>query len=136
MVVKIVAWFLVNAVLPIMVPVLFLAIVVWFGDGTFPVKRLFFELVDSGFYIFSAATLIFSLYEDYGICEKCIKPLMQTILVLLMLATLFMFYKIQIETDDYVNSHHLQFYIIWLATAFFAGIVKYKILRYKEQLAL
>lgn len=136
MVVKIVAWFLVNAVLPIMVPVLFLAIVVWFGDGTFPVKRLFFELVDSGFYIFSAATLIFSLYEDYSICEKCIKPLMQTVLVLLMIATLFMFYKIQVETADYVNSHQLQFYIIWMATAVFAGIVKFKILRYKEQLAL
>lgn len=133
---KITAWFAVNALLPIIVPVLFLAIVSWFGDGTFPFVHLFIDLINSGFYIFSAATLIFSLYEEYRICEQCIKPGMQTILVLLMIASLFMFYKIQTATDSYVKGHQLQFYIVWGFTALFAGIVKYKILRYKKQLAL
>lgn len=132
---KIAAWFAVNALLPIIVPVLFLAIVSWFGDGTFPFMRLFMDLINSGFYIFSAATLIFSLYEEYGVCEQCIKPGMQTILVLLMIASLFMFYKIQTETDSYVKGHQLQFYIIWGATAMSAAIAKFKILKHKEQLA-
>lgn len=129
---KIVTWFLVNALLPIIVPVLFLASMAWLEDGNFPFATLFLDLVNSGFYMFSAATLVFSLYEEYGICEKCIKPIMQTVLVLLMLATLFMFYKNQKETADYVNSHQLQFYTIWGFTALFAGIVKYRILKYKE----
>lgn len=135
MYIKITSWFAVNAFLPIIVPVLFLAIVAWFEDGTFPFWCLFVDLINSGFYIFSAATLIFSLYEEYGICKKCITPIMQTILVLLMIASLFMFYKIQKETKDYVNDHRLQFYIIWLVTASCAAITKFKIFKYKKQLA-
>lgn len=132
---KILSWFLVNAFLPIVSPVLFLAIVAWFSEGTFPIVDLFFNLIDNGFYIFSAATLIFSLYEEYSICEKCIGIVMQTCLVLMLIVTLGMFYMIHKETVYYVNQHHTQFYLTWLMTAIFAGVGKYRILRYKKRLA-
>lgn len=61
---------------------------------------------------------------------------MQTMLVILMIATLGMFYKIQNGSEDYVNSHYLQFFIVWFMTAIAAGIVKYRILNYKKRLAI
>lgn len=133
---KIGLWFTMNAILPILVPVLFLAGGQWLSDGTFPLKDLFFQLTDSGFYIFSAATLVFSLYEEYDVCKRCISILMQTFLVLMMLVTLTMFYQIQNNSADYVNEHYKQFFITWFMTALLAGIVKYKILNYKRQLRI
>lgn len=132
---KILAWFLVNALLPIILPVLFLSVVKWFNNGTFPFIDLFFTLIGNGFYIFSAATLIFSLYEDYNICKKCIGIIMQTCLVVMLIITLWMFYMIQQETARYVSEHQIQFYITWLMTALFAGIGKYRIVKYKKRMA-
>lgn len=132
---NIILWFLVNAFLPIISPALFLAVIAWFSDGTFPFMDIFLKLIDGGFYIFSAAALVFSLYEEYNICEKCIGLLMQTSLVIMLVVTLGMFYVIHKESVDYVNQHHTQFYITWFMTAALAGIGKYKILRYKKQYA-
>lgn len=114
------------------IPALSLAVVDWFIDESFPIKELFVELVNDGFYIFSALALVFSLYEEYDICKKCIGPLMQSWLVLLMIATLGMFY--QIQGGEYLNTHQLQFGVIWSMTALFAGIIKYKIIKYKRDL--
>lgn len=129
-------WFLANALFPMIIPAFFLAIVAWFSDGTFPFGKQFCLLIDSGFYIFSAASLVFSLYEEYNICEKCVGILMQTCVVLLMIATLGMFYKIQNESIDYIENHRIQFYIIWTMTALLSGIIKYKMIRYKNRLAI
>lgn len=133
---RILLWFTVNALLPVLVPVVFLATLSWFKDGTFPIMKLFYLLIDSGFYIFSAATLVFSLYEEYDICKRCIGLVMQTVLVLLLIMTLGMFYQIQNNSADYVNAHHLQFYVVWIMTAFSAAIVKYRILDYKKKLRI
>lgn len=59
---------------------------------------------------------------------------MQTILVLLLIGTLGMFYKSIHKDASYVNSHHAQFYLIWTSTVVFAGIVKFKILDYKKKI--
>ena len=136
MIKKLLLWLIVNAILPIFVPVLFLATVVWISNGKFPCYDLFFDLINSGFYIFSALTLVFSLYEDFNICQRCIGLLMQTFLVVLMFLTLAMFYQMYNNSSEYISKHQFQFYTVWGVTAIFAGIVKYKILRYKKQLAL
>ena len=133
---QITLWFSVNALFPMAIPALFLAIVAWFSDGTFPLIKQFSLLIDSGFYIFSAASLVFSLYEEYDICEKCVGILMQTCVVLLMIATLGMFYKIQNESIDYIENHRTRFYIIWTMTALLSGIIKYKMIKYKNKLAI
>lgn len=130
---KLVIWFIVNAFLPIFVPVVFLASNVWLNDGMFPFFKLFNSLTDSGFYIFSALTLVFSIYEEYSICKKCIGIEMQTLLVILMFITLVMFMQIY-NGQEYVIGHKSQFYIVWLATAMSAGFAKFKILNYKQKL--
>lgn len=132
MFVRILVWFAVNAIFPIIIPVFFLAAVSWYNDGTFPFWKTFLDLINSGFYIFSASTLFFSLYEDYKEYNACIKPFIQTILVLMLIVSLFMFYKIHTGTKQYIEKHQLQFLITWLATAVFAVIAKYKILKYKN----
>lgn len=131
---NITSWFLVNAFLPIMSPVLFLAGIKWLGDGTLPVVELFFNLIDEGFYIFSAAGLVFSLYEEYDICKRCIGPIMQTFLVLFLLITFGMFHVMQNKSEDYVSQHHIQFYVIWFLTALCACCAKYNILNYKKKI--
>lgn len=130
-------WFLVNALLPIAVPALFLAIVAWFIDGSFPFWLLMGQLIKEGFYIFSALTLVFSLYEEYGLFKQCVGPMMQIWLVLMAMATLGMFYIMrQNSTSNYIDAHQFQFYLIWCATALSAVIVKFKILRLKANIGL
>lgn len=134
---QITLWFLANALLPIVVPALFLAVVAWFIDGSFPLKLLLEQLIKEGFYIFSALTLVFSLYEEYGLLKKCVGPLMQTWLVLMAIATLGMFYVMRKDaTTNYVAAHQLQFYVIWIATAISAIVIKFKILRLKTNIGL
>lgn len=134
---QITLWFLANAFLPIVVPALFLAVVAWFIDGSFPLKLLLEQLIKEGFYIFSALTLVFSLYEEYGLLKKCVGPLMQTWLVLMAIATLGMFYVMRKDaTTNYVAAHQLQFYVIWITTAISAIVVKFKILRLKTNIGL
>ncbi len=131
---NIVYWILANAFLPIISPVLFGAGIKWLDNRTFPFVELFFNLIDNGFYIFSAASLIFSLYEEYDICKRCISLIMQTILVLLLLIASGMFYIIYNKNEDYVSQHHMQFYLIWFLTALCACFVKYSILKYKKRM--
>lgn len=129
-------WFLVNALLPMAIPALFLASIAWFKDGSFPVIILLNDFINNGFYIFSASALVFSLYEEYGMCTKCIGIGMQTWIVLLMIATLGMFYQIQSQDATYLNNHQIQFGVIWCMTAISAGIIKYRIIKYKRKLAI
>lgn len=133
---NLILWLFVNAILPICVPALFLAAAEWISDGAFGFIELLISLSNSGFYIFSAATLVFSLYEEFSICRKCIGLIMQTLLVVLMFITLAMFYKIYNGSNEYVSNHQTQFYVIWMLTAVCAGTAKYKILSYKKQFAL
>lgn len=129
-------WILVNAILPIVIPALFLASINWLLDGSFPIRDLFSKLINDGFYIFSALTLMFSLYEDYDALKECVKPIMQTWLVLMAIATLAMFYQIQTRDNSYIDNHQFQFYLIWILTAISSIIVKYKILKRKQRLAI
>lgn len=134
MVKKLFLWFVVNAFLPIFVPIVFLASNVWINEGKFPCFELFKSLTNSGFYIFSASTLVFSIYEEYSICKKCIGIGMQTCLVVLMFLTLVMFLQMYDGYEGYITEHKSQFYVVWGATAISAGIAKFKILKYKQEL--
>lgn len=136
MIKKIFLWLLVNAILPMAIPAFLLALVEWFITEEFPIRNIFIELLNSGFYIFSAATLIFSLYEEYDVCKKCIGLLMQSWLVVLIFVTLGMFYQIQNKDTSYLENHNLQFGITWFMTAISAGIVKYKIIKYKSKVRI
>lgn len=130
---RITIWFIVNAILPILVPAFFLAIIPWFKDGSFPFFSLIVELIKEGFYVFSALTLILSLYEDYGILKKCVQPLLQSWVVLMTIATCIMFYLMRQDPTSHYMEHSLtQFFLIWLATATTAIIIKYKILKIKK----
>lgn len=132
---QILLWFFVNAILPIVIPALFLAAVAWIADGSFPFIDLLQQLMKEGFYVFSAMTLVFSLYEEYDILKKCVKPLMQIWLVLVVIATLGMFYLMRRDTSaQYIETNQLQFYIIWAMTAISASIIKYKMLILKRNI--
>lgn len=126
-------WFMANALLPILAPVIFLCIVYWFQDGSFPFLREFLNLVKNGFYVFSALALIFSLLEDYHLLKiSGIGPIYGAGFMLLVIMTLYMFLLIQTKDSQYVSSHGIQFVIIWLATALSSIYAKYKIINYKK----
>lgn len=118
-------WFMVNAVMPMLVPVLFLAAVDWFKDGSFPFLTHLQSLLYNGFYIFSATSLIFSLLEDYREFKLCVGPMMVTILVILTMITLGMFYTIQSNNPGYLTTHSFQFIIVWLISAAYSIYIKY-----------
>lgn len=136
MVGKILLWLLVNAVLPIVIPALFLAMVAWIKDGTFPIVPICIQLLQKGFYVFSALALVFSLYEEYGMVKLCVGPLTQTWLVMMAFATLIMFYMMrQDEPESYMAKNLPQFIIIWCLTAISATVIKYRIINKKEELS-
>ncbi|MDE6768497.1 MAG: hypothetical protein K2J78_02095 [Muribaculaceae bacterium] len=125
-------WFIVNAILPIVFPALILAVMAWFDDGSFPIVGLLQQLIGEGFYVFSALTLVFSLYEEYGLLKRCVGLWMQTWLVFMAMATSLVFYQMrQGNPVEYMVNHQFQFYSIWLMTAIPAFVIKYKILRIK-----
>lgn len=126
-------WFLVNAILPILVPAFFLAVIPWLKDGSFPIFSLIGSLIKEGFYVFSALTLIFSLYEDYGLLKRCVSPLFQTWVVCMAIATSIMFYLMRQDTTAHYMAHNLfQFFVIWIVTVMLAIIIKYRILKLKS----
>lgn len=126
-------WFLVNAILPILVPAFFLAVIPWLKDGSFPIFSLIMDLIKEGFYVFSALTLIFSLYEDYGLLKKVVNPLLQTWVVLMAIATSIMFYLMRQDATAHYMAHNLfQFSVIWICTVMLAVIIKYRMLKFKR----
>lgn len=126
-VVKILRWLMVNAVMPMLVPVLFLAAVDWFKNGSFPFETYLHSLLYNGFYIFSATSLMFSLLEDYQEFKKCVGPIMVTFLVILTMITLGMFYTIQNNNPDYLVTHRFQFIFVWSVSAVYSIFIKFRI---------
>ena len=134
---KLFRWFIANAMLPILAPVLFLCIIYWFQDGSFPIWTVFLDLVKNGFYVFSALSLIFSLLEDSPVLKVSgIGPLQGAGFMLLVVMTLYMFFLIQTKDSQYVSNHGLQFGVIWLFTAVSAFYAKYKLIKYKQTTGL
>lgn len=134
---KILLWLIANAVLPIVFPAFFLAIVAWIKDGSFPLVQLTVQLIQEGFYVFSALTLVFSLYEDYDLTKRCVTPMMQSWLVFMSVLTSLMFYVMrQDPSAEYMSKNLFQFFTIWLLTAISAITVKYKILKLKSNLSV
>lgn len=134
---KILLWLTANAILPIVFPAFFLAIIAWIKDGTFPLIQLTLQLIQEGFYVFSALTLVFSLYEDYDLTKRCVTPIMQSWLVLMSVLTSLMFYVMrQDPSSEYMSKNLFQFFTIWLMTAISAIIVKFKILKLKKDLRI
>lgn len=134
---KILLWLIANAVLPIVFPAFFLAIVAWIKDGSFPLVQLTVQLIQEGFYVFSALTLVFSLYEDYDLTKRCVTPMMQSWLVFMSVLTSLMFYVMrQDPSAEYMSKNLFQFFTIWILTAISAITVKYKILKLKSNLSV
>ena len=133
MIKKLFGWFMANALLPILAPVIFMCTVYWFEDGSFPFITVFLELVRNGFYVFSALALIFSLTEDYSDLKMSgIGPFYGALLMLIVILTLYMFFLIQTEDSLYVSNHGLQFGLVWLFTALVAFYAKFKLIKYKR----
>lgn len=130
---KLFRWFIANALLPILAPVLFLCTISWFKDGSFPFMVVFLELVKNGFYVFSALSLIFSLLEDYpNLKMSGMGPVQGAFNMLLIIMTLYVFLLIQTKDPQYVSSHALQFAVIWILTALSAFYAKFNLLKYKS----
>lgn len=126
-----------NALLPILAPVIFMCIIYWFRDGSFPFLTVFLDLVKNGFYVFSALALMFSVLEDYpDLRMSGIGPLYGAVSMLFVIMTLYMFLLIQTEDSQYVSSHGFQFAIIWIATALTSIYAKYKLIKYKRLIGL
>lgn len=128
-------WLIANAVLPIVFPAFFLATMALIQVGTFPLFQLIGQLIQEGFYVFSALTLVFSLYEDYDLAKRCISILMQSWIVFISMFTSLMFYVMRQDTAaDYMSKNLFQFYAAWGVTVLTAVNVKYKILKLKRNL--
>lgn len=125
-------WFLANAILPILVPVICLCVASWLYDGSFPFVEDFIALLEKGFYIFSALALIFSLFEESEKFRLCANAYEGMIIAGAILVTCIMFYLIETKDDQYIKTHVGQFLIIWFASAFYAGYLKYKLLKFNK----
>lgn len=134
---RITLWLIVNAVLPILVPAFFLAFMQWIKEGSFPFFLTLVQLIKEGFYVFSALTLIFSLYEDYYLIKRCISPILQTWVVLMVISTSYQFYIMrQDPSSDYMSKNLFQFIVIWTSTVITAILIKYKLLKHKHNYLL
>lgn len=128
----IVRWFVANALLPMAVPVVFLAALVWLNNGTFPLAETFVGLLKGGFYIFSASALTFSLFEDYSLFKRNVGPVSVILLLILLSMTLGMFYT-QMRDAKYVEGHSVQFVAIWGISAIVSAWVKWRMLNDQQR---
>ncbi len=87
--------------------------------------------MSQGYYIFSALTLICSLFEDYKILKYCINPLQFIVIGILLTLTMGMFYVHYIN-NLYLKNHFLQFMLVWIALVTYAIYLKYRIVLYKK----
>ena len=125
-------WGVANAILPIVVPILVLAGGDWLFADNINLSQSLKKLIYEGFYIFSAMTLVFSLFEDYSAFQHSIKPVAGMILMLPMMATCIIFYATEKNNGvDYFSNHLMQFFCMWGILALYATFIKYKILKFK-----
>ena len=128
-------WFIANALLPIVTPVLFLCFADWLISGSFPLKSVLLGLIQNGLYVFSGLTLIFSLFEDCSSFKSAGVGLgFGIFFTLCLIATLTVFYFIQEKDSLYIASHGVQFMVIWIASVVFAISAKYKIMKNNKYL--
>lgn len=126
-------WVFANAILPILVPVLILVGGDWFFADHINVSESLTKLVYEGFYIFSAMTLVFSLFEDYAIFQSVVKPLAGMLLMIPMLGTCIIFYATEKYGVSYFSSHIIQFLCMWVVLAIYSTFLKYRIVNYKQK---
>lgn len=124
---KVFWWLVANAVIPVLIPV----VCIWGANWMFSFPNitfcdLFKNFMAQGYYIFSALTLICSLFEDYKALKYCIDPLQFIVIGILLTLTMGMFY-LQYVNNQYLQSHYLQFMSVWVALVVYAIYLKYKI---------
>ena len=129
---KLFLWLLANAILPILIPVLFLCFADLLVSNIFPFWDKTIKLFDEGFYIFSAATLVFSLVEEHSACEKCLRHHIIILLCVLLFCTGVMF-CLKYYDNDYIQNHKIVFLSTWFATSLFAIIAKFEVISYKKK---
>jgi len=134
---KLITWFFANTVLPIVVPVFFWCLFEWIqdGNGGFLLINKFTKLVMDGFYVFSALTLLFSLIEDSRVFKFAgIGVGYGAGIMVLVIITLWMFYQIKVKDASYIESHSIQFILVWCITVASAIYAKYRIIKYKDDI--
>lgn len=126
-------WFLANAVFPIVIPILVLVAGDWFFADKIDIPVSAQKLLYEGFYIFSAMTLLFSLFEDYKAFQDSIKPVEAMILMIPMIGTCIIFYATERNGLTYFANHIIQFLSLWVVLALYAVFIKIKIIIYKQK---
>ncbi len=130
---KVLVWLLVNAIVPILIPV----VCIWGADWFFRESTTGFwdlckDFMFQGYYVFSALTLICSLFEDYRAMRYCVNTWHSIIIGVLMTLTMGMFY-VQYINSCYLQSHYMQFMIVWGALVLYAILIKFQIVIYKRK---
>ncbi len=131
-IIKVLIWLLVNAIVPVLVPVVCIWGTDWmFGDSTTSFWNQFMVFMAQGYYIFSALTLFCSLFEDYKFMKSCASPLGYISMGFFLAITMGMFYY-QYNNPLYLRSHYLQFFSLWLALVACAIYLKFQIVYIKK----
>lgn len=131
MIKQIILWLIANAVLTILVPIIFLSGLTWFKEGNFPFVCILNNLILQGFYIFSAMALLCSLFEEYRLFKICTTAIDGIAITILILCTCGIFYLTE-NDKEYVSKHCFQFYTVWLSSAVYASVIKWRLLKYKN----
>lgn len=86
-----IAWLLVNLVLPMFLPVVILYAYSLSQGSSDGFWDIFIKLMKCGVYVFSSFTLTFSLFEDYKKAKHVVTPLHYLLIIVMLIFLIFMF---------------------------------------------
>lgn len=86
-----IAWLLVNLVLPMFLPAIILYAYSLSQGGSDGFIDIFVKLMKCGMYVFSSFTLTFSLFEDYDRAKRVVTPVHYLVIMIMLIFLIFMF---------------------------------------------
>lgn len=126
---KVGVWLLVNAILPIVLPVIIIRFGEFFSSDLVDSKLedKFDFLIKDGFYIFSACTLVFSLVEDFF--KRCsfskLDMVLCVVLTICFILTAIFFWQSYSDPEKvFIQEHRILFFSVWIVTALFSTFTK------------
>ena len=133
MISRVFRWFIANSILGILVALFCFCTIDWFLTGKFEFIYTFKDFLWSGYFTFTAVTLIFSLVEDYPIFMKAKIGFASGVwLTILVISTMFFFYSDYKSHFQFIKEHSIQFAIIWFMSASSATLIKYRIISHQK----
>lgn len=128
-----IAWLLVNLVLPMFLPAIILYAYSLSQGGTDGFWDIFIKLMKCGMYVFSSFTLTFSLFEDYDNAKKVVTPVHYLFILVMLIFLIFMFltsnplfeFYNSVKFSDIALPYSLVFVILVLLNSY----LKYNILK-------